>query len=184
LDFVANKLAILLVLRQQVVDERESRKKRGAVGHHAQKRTKLRRLFSALHAKYLKCELFYAEDQCQEVNRQEQTPSLNYQASRGTCLQDGVLWDPEKRDLLECPVCGLGCTMRVDDVHTINAYSQGARDSATAKGGDGTFTAKLPTHGCYGYMLSCNGRLDGGNCPECIRRVRNKERPTRMCGPG
>jgi hypothetical protein len=22
------------------------------------------------------------------------------------------------------------------------------------------------------------------NCPECIRRVRNKERPTSMCGPG
>jgi len=180
LDFVDDKLAILLVLCQQVVDERESRKKRGAVGHHAQKRTKLRRLFSALHAKYLKCELLYAEDQHQEINRQEQTPSLNYQA-RGTRLQDGVLWDPEKRDLLECPVCGLRCTMRVDGVHTINAYNQGASDSAIAKGGDGTFTAKSPRHGCYGYiMLLCNGRPDGGNCPECIRRVRNTERLTRM----
>ena len=38
-------------------------------------------LFSALHAKYLKCELLYAEDQRQDVNPQEQTPSLNYQAS-------------------------------------------------------------------------------------------------------
>ena len=81
LEFVADKLAILLVLRQQVVDERESRKKNGVAGHHAQPRTKLRRLFSALHAKYLKCELLYAEDQRQDVNRQEQTPSLNYQAS-------------------------------------------------------------------------------------------------------
>jgi hypothetical protein len=183
LDFVADKLAILLVLRQQVVDERESRKKSGVVSYHAQPRTKLRRLFSTLHAKYLECELLYAEDQRQDINRQEQTPSLNYQA-RGTRLQDGVLWDAEKRDLLECPVCGLGCTMRVDDVHTINAYNQGARDSATAKGGDGTFTAKSPKHGCYGYFLSCNGRTDGGNCPDCIRHVRNKERPARMCGPG
>ena len=41
-DSVADKLAILLVLRQQVVDERESRKKSGTVGHHAQPRTKLR----------------------------------------------------------------------------------------------------------------------------------------------
>jgi len=41
-DFVADKLAVLLVLRQQVVDERESRKKSGTVGHHAQPRTKLR----------------------------------------------------------------------------------------------------------------------------------------------
>ena len=69
-------------------------------------------------------------------------------------------------------------------MHTINAYNQGARDSVTAKGGDGTFTAKSPRHSCYGYMLSCNGRPDGGNCLECIRCVRNKERPTRMCGPG
>jgi len=122
LDFVADKLAILLVLRQHVVDERESREKSGAVGHHAQKRTKLRRLFSALHKKYLKCELLYAEDQRQEVNRQEQTPSLNYQA-RCNRLQDGVLRDPKKLDLLECPVCNLCCTMRVDDVHTINAYN-------------------------------------------------------------
>ena len=104
------------------MDKRESRIKSGAVGHHAQKRTKLRLLFSALHKKYLKCKLLYAEDQRQEVNRQEQTPSLNYQA-RCNRLQDGVLWDPKKRDLLECPVCGLCCTMRVDDVHTINAYN-------------------------------------------------------------
>ena len=101
-DSVADKLAILLVLRQQVVDERESRKKSGTVGHHAQPRTKLRRLFSTLNAKYLNCELIYAEDQRQEVNRQEQTPSLNYRA-RGTRLQDGVLWEPEKRDLRAHP---------------------------------------------------------------------------------
>ena len=172
-DFVADKLAILLVLCQQVVDERESWKMSSVIGHYAQPRTKLRRSFAALHTKYLKCELIYAKDQCQEVNRQEHTPSLNYQA-RGTRLQDGVLWDPEKRDLLECPICGLGCTMRLDDVHTINAYNQGARDSVMAKGGDGTFTAKSPKHGCYGYFLSCNGRTDGGNCPYCIWRVRKQ----------
>ena len=38
--------------------------------------------------------------------------------------------------------------MRVDDVHAINAYNQGAGDSVTAKGGDGMFTAKSPRHGC------------------------------------
>ena len=93
-DFVADKLAILLVLCQQVVDERESWKMSSVIGHYAQPRTKLRRIFSTLHAKYLECELLYAEDQRQDVNRQEQTPSLNYQA-RGTRLQDGVLWDVE-----------------------------------------------------------------------------------------
>ena len=35
LNFVADKLAILLILCQKVVDKRESRKKSGMVGHHA-----------------------------------------------------------------------------------------------------------------------------------------------------
>ncbi len=35
LNFVADKLAILLILCQQVVDKRESRKKSSTVGHHA-----------------------------------------------------------------------------------------------------------------------------------------------------
>jgi hypothetical protein len=74
--------------------------------------------------------------------------------------------------------------MRMDDVQTINTYNQGAHDAVTAKGGDGTFTAKKPRHGCYAYMLLCNGRHDGGNCPECIRRVCNRERPTKMRGKG
>jgi predicted alpha/beta hydrolase len=50
-DFVADKLAILLVLRQQGIDEREERKRSGSVGHYAQARTKLRRTFAALHQK-------------------------------------------------------------------------------------------------------------------------------------
>ena len=76
LDFVANKLVILLVLCRKVVIKRDSQKKSGAVGHHTQLRAKLRQMFTALHEKYLKCKLLYAENQCQEVNRQEQTPTL------------------------------------------------------------------------------------------------------------
>ena len=140
-------------------------------------------MFTTLHQRYLRCNLLYAKDQRQKVNRQELTPSLNYQA-RGTRLQDGVLWDVETRHIVECPVCHHQSTMRLDEVQTINTYNQGARDAATAKGGDGTFTAKKPRHGCYAYMLLCNGRHDSGNCPECVRRVCNQERPTRMCGPG
>ncbi len=51
--FVADKLAILLVLCQQVVDEREERKRSGLVGHYAQPRKKLRRTFAALNTKYV-----------------------------------------------------------------------------------------------------------------------------------
>ena len=141
-------------------------------------------MFTALHQRYLKCELLYAEDQRLEVNRQELTPSLlNYQVG-GTHLQDGVLWDVEKWDIVECPVCHHQSAMRMDDVQTINTYNQGAHDAVTAKGSNGTFTAKKPRHGCYAYMLLCNGCHDGSNCPECVWRVCNRERLTRMCGKG
>ena len=137
-------------------------------------------MFTTLHQRYLRCELLYAKDQRQEVNRQELTPSLNYQA-RGTHLQDGVLWDVEKRDIVECPVCHHQSTMRLDDVQTINTHNQGARDAGTDKGSNGTFTVKKPRHGGYAYMLSCNGRHDGGNCPECIQRVCNGGRGRLLC---
>jgi hypothetical protein len=86
------------VLRQQVIDERESQKKSCSIGHHAQPRTKLRRMFTTLHQRYLKCKLLYAKDQRQEVNRQELTHSLNYQARALVCrmkfcgmLKSGIL---------------------------------------------------------------------------------------------
>ncbi len=89
-DFVADKLAILLVLRQQVVDEREEQKQSGSVGHYAQPRKIFWQTFAALHTKYVECEQRYAEDQRVDMNRREQMPSLNYQA-KGACLQDGIL---------------------------------------------------------------------------------------------
>ena len=50
---------------------------------------------AALHQKYLACKQRYAEEQHIELNRQEHTPSLDYQ-TKGGCLQDGILWDPVK----------------------------------------------------------------------------------------
>ncbi len=119
----------------------------------------------------------YAEAQCAELNRIERTPSLNYQAT-GSRLQDGVLWDEMKQDIHECLVCSHRCTMIVENALTVSAYNQGARDTATAKGGDGGFAAKSPRVGCYCFSLSCGGRPDGGNCPECTQRVKDGERPS------
>jgi hypothetical protein len=101
-EFLADKLAILLLLRQQVMDEREERKRSGSVGHYAQPRTKLRCTFATLHQKYLACEQRYAEDQRTELNRREHTPLLDYQMMGGR-LQDGVSWDPAKRDTPSAP---------------------------------------------------------------------------------
>ena len=180
-DFLADKLAILLVLCWQVFDEREERKLSGSVGHYAQPRTKLRRNFTAFHKKYVECEQQYAENQCIVMNCRMETPSLNYQM-KGCCLQDLFLWDPTKRDLTLCPVCPHGCTMTVETMQALHAYNQGGRDAA---GPNGSFTAKSPKIGCFCYMVTCGGRPDGGNCPECIRLSKNGTRtPSPLAGPG
>ncbi len=182
-DFVADKLAILLVLHQQVVDEREERKQYSLVGHYAQPRKKMRQTFATLHAKYLECKQQYAEDQCINMNHREQMPLLNCQA-KGAYLQDGILWDPTKQDLTKCPVCPHCCTMIMDNMQAIHAYNQGRQYAAMANCGNELFAAKLPKHGCFCYMVKCGGRPEGGNCPECIRLVMNGEKPSPSAGLG
>ncbi len=180
-DFVADKLAILLVLRQQVVDEREEWKQSGLDGHYAQLRKKMKRTFASLHTKYVECKQHYAEEQHVDMNRREQTPLLNYQA-KGARLQDGILWDPTKQDLTEfCPHC---CTMIVDNMQAIHTYNQGRQDAAIANSSNGLFAAKSPKHGFFCYMVMCGGRPDRGYCQECIRLVLNGETPSPSAGPG
>jgi hypothetical protein len=179
-DFVADKLAILLLLRQQVMGKREERKQSGSVGHYAQPRTKLRHTFAVLHQKYLACKQRYAEDQHTELNRREHTSLLDYQ-TKGGHLQDGTLWDPAKQDLPQCPICPHRCTMIVNNMQAIHAYNQGAQD---AVGGNGLFTAKSSKHGCFCYMVTCGGRPDGVNCPECIWLSKNGVTPLPLAGPG
>ncbi len=118
-----------------MVDEREERKRFGLVGHYAQPRKKLRQTFTALHEKYVDCEQQYVEDQRVNMNCWEQMPLLNYRA-KGACLQDGILWDPTKQDLTECPVCPHCCTTIVDNMQASHAYNQGRQDAAMANGGD------------------------------------------------
>jgi hypothetical protein len=69
-------------------------------------------------------------------------------------------------------------------MQAIHAYNQGGLDAAMANGGNESFAAKLPKHGCFCYMVTCGGHLDGGNCPECIRLVMNGETPSPSAGPG
>ncbi len=141
----------------------------------------MRRTFTALHEKYNECEQQYAENQRVMMNRRMETPSLNYQ-TKGCRLQDLFLWDPTKQDLTLHPVCPHGCTMTVENMQALHAYNQGGRDAA---GPDGSFIAKSPKIGCFCYMVTCGGHLDGGNCPECIRLSNNGTRmPSPLAGPG
>jgi hypothetical protein len=120
--FVADKLASLLMSRQQVVDARERRKKKCAV--RALPRTTRKQSLGALFKKYKVCHSLYAESQCTKLNCIEKIPSLNYQ-KWGNHLQDGVLWDPLKQDLHKCPVCSNCCTMTVDNLLTVSTYNWG-----------------------------------------------------------
>ena len=72
--------------------------------------------------------------------------------------------------------------MTVENMQALHAYNQGGRDAA---GPNGSFTAKSPKIGCFCYMVTCGGRPDGGNCPECIRLSKNGTRtPSPLAGPG
>ena len=66
-------------------------------------------------------------------------------------------------------------------MQVLHAYNQGERDAA---GPNGSFTAKSPKIGCFCYMITCGGRPDGGNCPECIRLSINGATPSPLAGPG
>ena len=103
-DFVSDKLALLIELNQQVVNEKTVREKEtGRVGH-APPKTKLRRAILKLVKEYSESRRLYDEDQRLLENGLMKTPSLNQQKS-GTRLQDAFIFDPTMSDLTACPVC-------------------------------------------------------------------------------
>ena len=102
-DFVSDKLALLIDLNQQVVNKKTVREKEtGRVGH-APPKTKLRRAILKLVKVYSESCRLYDEDQRLLKNGLTKTPSLNLQKS-GTQLQDAFIFNPTMRDLTACPV--------------------------------------------------------------------------------
>ena len=93
LDFISDKLALLMELNQHVVNERNAREKEtGRVGR-APPKTKLRRAILKLVKAYSESHRLYDEDERLLENGLMKTPSLNLQKS-GTRLQDAFIFDP------------------------------------------------------------------------------------------
>ena len=159
-DFLADKLAILVVLQKKA----EQRKGRG--GGRASARTSLRRAFAKLKEVYTPCWELFREEERRELNKVHRTPSLNRQLT-GPRLQDNVVFDPLRRDKNNCPVCLCGSTMVVESDAAVNAANAAGRRAASANGGDGRFVARSAKHGCFCFANDCHGAPDGKGCWRC-----------------
>jgi len=177
--FVSDKLALLMELNQQVVNEKTAREKEtGHVGH-APPKTKLRRAILKLVKEYSESCRLYEEDQRLLKNGLIKTPSLNLQKS-GTRLQDNFIFDPTTRDLTACPVCHHVSTQILE---CQLANNRAARAAASVAGGDGKFDGLSSKHGCFCHAIHCRGQQNGGNCPECMMPAQQDEIRA-VVGPG
>jgi hypothetical protein len=110
LRFVANKLALLLVLWRQVHKENEENETNQA-GTCAQKSvrgtpkaTGLKRAFIKLWGAYEKSLKNYVENEKKKANVVHLTPSLSFQLN-GKCAQDLVPWMSWAKCQNKCPAC-------------------------------------------------------------------------------
>ena len=181
LDFVTDKIALLVELNHDVVEEQRTREMVSRKSGKAHPLTQPRRKMREISKIYDDVLIVYNDEQCIAKNVRMKTPSLNYQ-NLGQLLQDSVLFlfDPLLRDLTACPVCLHLTTQRLESRVADNETSCAA---ATTAGGDGTFVGKSSKHGCFCHVIHCHGLTTGGNCPDCVVKVKNGYVPA-IVGPG
>ena len=92
-DFISDKMALLIGIDQQVVEKKTTREKETGRTSHAPPKTKLRRSILKLVKAYSKSRRLYDNDQRLLENGLLKTPSLNLQKSEQQ-LQDGFIFDP------------------------------------------------------------------------------------------
>jgi hypothetical protein len=92
-DFISDKLALLMELNQQVVNKKTAREKETGCVDHAPPKTKLRRAILKLVKEYSESCRLYEEDQRLLENGLMKSPSLNLQ-KLGTRLQDDFIFNP------------------------------------------------------------------------------------------
>jgi hypothetical protein len=166
-DFITDKMALLLKLNEQVVKEKKAREiamgKQGKAGPQK----KLLWTIRTLVKRYGKSLLLHNEAQCCKENTCMKMPSLNYQNS-GEHLQDSVLFNLMLQDLTPCPVC---FHLRTQRLESQVAKNQAARAAAFATKGDGAFNGLSAKHGCFCHGIHCHRQQTRGNCPECTVKV-------------
>jgi hypothetical protein len=180
MPYMAEKLGLLLVLREQVDSEKKVRasfRKGGASATN-----NLKRAFTKLYAAYSKSLQSYLKTERPEANKSVRLPSLDCQLT-GTLLLYNFQWNPRKKDVSGCPCCQHTSTMTVESNADVNAKNRELRTKAPANGGDGKFMATSALHGCYCYFNNCRGHVAGFDCSKCMRKHADGETPI-DCGPG
>ena len=102
MTYTAEKLALLLVLREQVDSEKKVRASSRVGGASAT--NGLKRAFTKLYNAYDKSLQSYLETKRAEANKYVRLPSLNRQLT-GILLQYKFPWNPRKKDEDGCPCC-------------------------------------------------------------------------------
>jgi hypothetical protein len=187
--FTADKLARLLVLREQVDAEKKvraiapsSRQNRGAAATPTPPMNDLKRAMKALFTAYDKSLTSYIEAKRAEANKSVRLPSLDRQLT-GPLLQYDFQFNNRKKDNDGCPLCLHLSTMAVESQADVNAKNRELRRKASADGGDGKFMAVSAKHGCYCSLNNCRGHEKGYGCYECLRKAADGEKPVDR-GPG
>ncbi len=170
--FVAEHLAILLVLRRQVEKEKEARveverSSRSASKGGVPKATSLKRAFRKLWRIYEPSLKLFTQAERDAENVVHRTPSLSLQLT-GAHDQDHVPWGRWTEFESNCPVCTHASTMPMQSREDVNAANSRLREAAEANGGDGKFEAAEMKVGCYCWGQNCFGDRDGIGCWKCV----------------
>jgi len=142
--FVAEHLAILLVLRRQIEKEKEAQVEVECSTHSASKgvpkATPLKHAFQKLWAFYEPSLKLYTQAERDAENVVHRTPSLSLQLT-GARDQDHAPWGKWTKYESNCPVCTHASTIPMQRREDVSAAGSRLREAAEANGGDGKFDA-------------------------------------------
>jgi hypothetical protein len=176
--FVAEHLALLLVLRRQVEKEKEAQVEADRSTRSAPtgvpKATPLKRAFRKLWAIYEPSLKLYMQAERDKKNVVHHTPSLSLQLT-GARDQDHVPWGKWTKSESNCPECMHASTMPMQSREGVIAADARLREAAEANGGDGKFEATETKVGCYCWGQNCFGDKYGIGCWNCVNLARMKE---------
>jgi hypothetical protein len=169
--FVAEHLAILLVLQRQVKKEKEAQAEVEQSTHSALKgvpgATPLKRAFRKLWAFYEPSLKLYTQAERDAENVVHHTPSLSLQLT-GARDQDHVPWGKWTRYESNCPVCTHASTMPMQRREDVNVVDSRLCEAAEANGGDGKLEVTETKVRCYCWGQKCFGDRDGIGCWKCV----------------
>jgi hypothetical protein len=165
-NYVPDKLALLLVLREQVDNEKKVAASRESHERSTTPMNKLKRAFTKLHNVYEKCLVLYMQDMQHEENKKSRLPSLDRQEI-GARVQDLIQWDVTQKDPTSCPCCLHDFTMAIESKTAINKINKDRRLESQEVGGNGKFKSVSAKHACYCAIQNCQGDENGSGCEKC-----------------